>query len=88
MTQFQRPIVVLLLILLPCTLITQSQAHVSRKCAAIQDAEQELRGAAMELVRCASTYDPSDSCDSNFNNVKDAHDDLEQVMSNAEGDCE
>lgn len=76
------------LMALPCVLISQSQAQTSRECSTIRADEHELEYTSAALAKCASTYDPSDSCDSKFNNVKNAHDDLEDAVSDADDDCE
>jgi hypothetical protein len=60
----------------------------SHKCQAICDAENQLQSEAESLSSCAAQHDPSDSCDSKFNDVRDAHDALEEARSDAGGDCE
>ena len=75
-------------IVLPCIFVSQSHAQTSRKCSAIRESEQELSDASRALAKCASVYDPADSCDSQFNEVKDAHDALDDAISDADDDCE
>lgn len=88
MIRVSRPSMAIIFVLLPCIFISQSDAQTSRKCLAIRSAEHELEYASLALAKCASTYDPSDSCDSDFNDVRDAHDTLEDKISDADSDCE
>ena len=82
-------LIAIALLMLPCLLISQSsQAQTSRKCSALRTDERELQYASAALAKCASVYDPSDSCDTEFNDVRDAHDALEDAVSDANDDCE
>jgi hypothetical protein len=60
----------------------------SRKCQAVCDAGNELKDASSDLMRCAGAGDYNDSCDRQFRDVRDAHDNLESAVSDAGGDCE
>lgn len=60
----------------------------SQKCQAICEAADQLKNASEDLARCAGNHDYNDSCDSKFREVRDAHDDLENAVSEASGDCE
>jgi hypothetical protein len=60
----------------------------SHKCQAICNAGNQLESASNDLATCAGNHDYGDSCDSQFNDVRDAHDELESAISDAEGDCE
>lgn len=60
----------------------------SHKCQAVCDASNRLDSASSDLAVCASRHDYSDSCDMQFNDVRDAHDALESAVSEASGDCD
>jgi hypothetical protein len=88
MNLLSRSLFAISFIALPCILVSQSHAQTSRKCSAIREGEQELEDASRALAKCASIYDPTDSCDGQFNEVKDAHDALDDAISDADDDCE
>lgn len=67
---------------------SRSCASNSHKCQAVCEANNLLREAADDLKRCAESQDFNDSCDRQFNGVRDAHDDLETSISDADGDCD
>jgi hypothetical protein len=88
MNHLNRKLIAATLMVFACVLISQSQAQTSRKCNSIREDERELEDASIALAKCASVYDPSEDCNSQFNDVKDAHDALEDAISDANGDCE
>lgn len=59
----------------------------SDKCRAVCEANNNLKSAADDLSRCAAQHDYSDSCDSQFTDARDAHDELESAVSDADDDC-
>ena len=60
----------------------------SHKCHSICEASNQLKNAADDLARCASANDYNDSCDRQFRDVRDAHDELENTISDSDGDCD
>lgn len=60
----------------------------SQKCRAVCEATDQLKSASDDLATCAARHDYSESCDMQFNDVRDAHDDLENAITDADGDCE
>ncbi|HEV2680869.1 MAG TPA: hypothetical protein VGV14_10255 [Rhodanobacter sp.] len=60
----------------------------SHKCQAVCDAGERLRSASEDLATCAASHDYNDSCDSQFNDVRDAHDGLESAVTDSASDCE
>lgn len=60
----------------------------SHKCEAVCEAASQLESTSRDLARCASAHDYTDSCDRQFRDVRDAHDDLENAVSEASGDCD
>lgn len=60
----------------------------SHKCEALCEATNQLESTSRDLVRCAAEHDYTDSCDKQFRDVRDAHDELENAVSEASGDCD
>lgn len=60
----------------------------SHKCKAVCEAANQLKDASEDLATCAGRHDYNDDCGSQFNSVRDAHDELESAVSDADGDCE
>lgn len=75
-------------VLLVDSLSRRSCSSNSHKCQALCDAAEHLRIAADDLSACAAKHDSSDSCDSLFNEARDAHDELEDAVSASDGDCD
>lgn len=69
-------------------LSAQRHHPTSQKCQAVADAYDELLDATSNLANCARARDYGDSCDTQFRDVRDAHDNLESAVSDADGDCE
>jgi hypothetical protein len=59
----------------------QNECH-RRAC----EAASELEDAAQRLGACARRRDPDDSCDSQFRDARDAHDEYEDAVSNSSCD--
>lgn len=60
----------------------------SHKCRAVCEASNELRSAALDLAMCAGKNDYSNDCSAQANDSKDASDDYESAVSDAEDDCD
>lgn len=75
-------------VLLIARAIRSSCSSNSHKCQTVCNAANELESSSQDLAQCASQHDYSDSCDSQFSAVRDAHDDLETAVADADGDCD
>ena len=63
----------------------QSNSH---KCQAVCDAATELESAANELARCARRHDFSNDCSRQARDSRNAADDYESAVMDAEDDCD
>lgn len=59
----------------------------SDKCHTVCEAANRLVDAAQELLACASRHDYSEDCSSASIDARDAHDQYESAVSDADGDC-
>lgn len=75
-------------VLLVARVMRSSCSSNSHKCQSACEATNQLDSAARDLAQCASRHDYSESCDAQFNEVRDAHDDLENAVAATDGDCE
>lgn len=75
-------------VLLIARAIRSSCSSNSHKCQAVCNAANELESSSRDLAQCASQHDYNDSCDRQFSDVRDAHDELETAVSDADGDCD
>jgi len=57
-------------------------------CRQVYALKLELADSARKLYLCSSNSDLSDDCSSEFSEVKAGAEDLEDAVSNANGDCE
>jgi hypothetical protein len=73
---------------LACCMLTQSHAQTSKTCRHILVLKKELADSAENLYQCADSKDLSDDCSSEFSTVRSDAEDLEDAVSEANGDCE
>jgi hypothetical protein len=60
----------------------------SHKCRAVCEAANTLKSAALDLALCAAKYDYSNDCSVQAMDSKDASDNYESAVSDAEDDCD
>lgn len=75
-------------VLMMARLLHSSCSSNSQKCQSVCDAAEQLESAAKDLAHCAANHDFSDDCDMKFRDTRDAHDEYENAVSEAAGDCE